>query len=160
MTQSKRWVERLCLAVNEIKDGAHLLEVIPSIRELINDNWAETGESFGLNADFEQIGKLIDAGFCKVFVAQSDEKIVGYAIVITGGSLWDMGRDIYTVEALYLDPEHRGSFVGGKMLFTIERAAKDGGAYMLVFSMRAGQPPFNFLGRGYQEVGTSYGKHI
>ena len=146
--------------VEEIKTAESLKKFFPKLSELIKSNWQETGDRFDLDLDLNCVGGWIESGKSKAYIASIDDEVVGYALVFVTPTVWNQSKTIFTVYGLYVKPEYRGSYIAGKMLLMIEREAKRSGAFRIDFSLSKSALPFDFLSRGYEDVGVTFGKFL
>ena len=127
---------------------------------MIKSNWQETGDKFEFDLDLNCVGGWIESGKSKAYIASISDEVVGYALVFVTPTVWNQSKTLFTVYGLYVKPEYRGSYIAGKMLLMIEREAKRSGAFRLDFCLSKNELPFDFLTRGYEEVGVTFGKFL
>lgn len=140
---------------------ANPADYMPSIREMLKDNWAETGLDFEFNPDVEMYRKMHDTGMLFAVMAIEGDKVVGYCTVAMMPHQHNPNVLYAGNDALFVTPAHRNGLVPGRLIKTAEREAKRRGAQRFSWHCRAGTPFADSLIRhGYQPVDIVVMKEI
>jgi ribosomal protein S18 acetylase RimI-like enzyme len=110
--------------------------LLPMIRGLFGDEsiaWDESRTRAAL------VRLLADASIGRVTIAHDGAAACGYAIVTWGFDLEFGGRDAFLTE-LWVEPAHRGSGLGTRLLGVVETAAREAGAGAIHLQVRPENP--------------------
>jgi len=112
---------------------------------LMHANWAETGFDFPFAPSRERYVRQQAAGFMFAIGAFAPEgiaeRLVGYSTAIVVAHPFNPDAVHYCcTDALFVQPEHRGSILAGRLLLATEREAKQRGATWISWHTRAGTP--------------------
>lgn len=124
--------------------------------------WEESGHpTEPLVIDWETYFKLEEVGMLKFFTARSDDKLIGYFVVIVSSPLTTKGELVASYEAVYVDKGYRKSLVGRRLFKFVEDCIREDGICRVVASSSVKNPIGKFLNRlGYSEIETKYEKVI
>jgi len=101
----------------EEKDVSGILGLIKGLAEYENDLDAVINTEEKLHAD------LFINNHCEAYVAESDDKLIGFAIFFTAYSTWK-GPIIY-LEDLFVLPDYRNTGAGSKLFDKVVEVAKE-----------------------------------
>lgn len=122
---------------------------MPSIRELMQANWAETGFGFPFNPSTDKYQHLVDAGVMFMVGALEDGEMVGYCTMIVSGCLHNPDIIMAASDALFVRKDKRG-IIAGRLMRVAERESVDRGAAHVVWRARHGTSFADVLARhGY-----------
>ena len=108
-----------------------------SIKELMNENWAETGFDFEFNPSVEMYQKAVDAGVMFALAAIDGEQIVGYCTMLVGPHMHNQDIIAASNDALYVTKAYRG-MTSARLIKAAEEEAKRRGAIRVMWHTRAG----------------------
>jgi len=136
-------------------------EVMPSIRPLLDLNWAETGFDFGFDPDISMYQTLFDLGKLFAVSAKVDGEIVGYCTVCVTPHPHNPAIVIAANDALFVHPDHRSGSIGARLIRFAETCAAAKGASRFLWHCRAGTKLAEVLeSHGYAPVDTVVMKEL
>jgi GNAT superfamily N-acetyltransferase len=128
-------------------------EWIPSIGELLADNWAETGFDFDFNPDVAAYRRMYEAGMLFAVAAFDDEKLIGYCTVTVIPHPHNPSVIVAANDALFVTPEYRNGVAAGRLILVAQNEAKRRGAVKFSWHCRYGTPLAEMLiSHGYSPV--------
>jgi len=110
--------------------------LLPMIRGLFGDESISFDEARTRPVLVRLLG---DASLGRVTIATEVGTACGYAIVTWGFDLEYGGRDAFLTE-LWVEPEHRSGGLGGRLLRSVESAAREAGAGAIHLQVRPENP--------------------
>lgn len=109
----------------------------PTIIELMQANWYETGFEFDFNPSQEMYQKAVDAGVMFSLAAFDGDTIVGYCTMLVTPHMHNPGVVFAANDALFVSKEYRG-ITGARLIKAAEDEAKRRGARYVSWHTRAG----------------------
>lgn len=109
------------------------------------------------NAEYiTQVLTHILAGMGRIFIAERDDEIVGLLVAIKNNNIWD--PDLYVLDELayWVNPEHRGSTAGYKLIRAYQQYAEElraqGQIEAYTISKMATSPDLNYGRLGFEKL--------
>ena len=131
---------------------------------LIHKHWEEIAlnkDKIKLNPDWEMYSLLESNGALKIFTARSDDKLVGYFVVLVGTNIHYKDHLFASNDVIYLDPEYRKGMTGIKLIKAAEKWLKDDGVSVLVINTKVHRPFDSVLERlGFNLIERVYSKRL
>lgn len=129
---------------------------------LLEQHWEEIAlnkEAIKLNPDWDTYFDLEDKGILKVFTARTEDKLVGYFVVLCRSHLHYKDHLFAFNDVLYLHKDYRKGLTGAKLMKFAEKCLKDDGVSVLVVNTKR-HKPFDILlsWLGYKHVENVYTK--
>lgn len=129
---------------------------------LLEQHWEEIALNqnvIKLNPDWDAYFDLEDKGILKVFTARTEDKLVGYFVVICRSHLHYKDHLFAFNDVLYLHKDYRKGFTGAKLMKFAEKCLKEDGISVLVVNTKR-HKPFDILlsWLGYKHVENVYTK--
>lgn len=128
-------------------------EWIDKVRDLLNDNWKETGFDFDFNPDVEFYQVLYDRGMAFAAGAFDDDVVVGYCTVMLAPHPHNPAIKIAANDGMFVLPSYRNGLTSGRIIKAAEARAKEMGATRFTWHCRSGTAFADMLQRkGYKPV--------
>lgn len=129
---------------------------------LLEQHWEEIAlnkDAIKLNPDWDTYFDLEDKGILKVFTARTEDKLVGYFVVLCRSHLHYKDHLFAFNDVLYLHKDYRKGLTGAKLMKFAEKCLKDDGVSVLVVNTKR-HKPFDILlsWLGYKHVENVYTK--
>lgn len=133
-----------------------------SATSILEQHWEEIAlnkHAIKLNPDWDAYFDLEDKGLLKIFTARSDNKLVGYFVVICRNHLHYKDHLFAFNDVLYLHKDYRKGLTGAKLMKFAESFLKKDGVSVLVVNTKR-HKPFDILlsWLGYNHVENVYTK--
>ena len=136
-------------------------EWIPRVRDLLAENWAETGFDFPFAPDVAAYQRLWDAGMVFAVGAFDGDMVAGYCTVTVTPHPHNMAVVVAANDALFVRPQYSNGLTAGRLILAAEREASRRGAGRFTWHCRAGTPLAGMLERrGYTPVDQVVMKEI
>jgi GNAT superfamily N-acetyltransferase len=136
-------------------------EWIPHIRDLLSQNWAETGLDFDFDPDIDVYARMAELGMLFAVAAFDGPDIVGYCTVTVMAHPHNKRVIFGSNDALFVHPNYRAGLVPGRVILTAQAEAKRRGAIKFMWHCRAGTPLAAMFERhGYEPVDMVVMKEI
>ena len=114
-----------------------------------------------LAPDYNTYMEIEKLGMFHGFTARKDGKLIGYATYTTMPMLHHLTTKAAVCDLLYITPEHRGGWLGVKLLKFSESVLKDRGADLLIMNIKTKHDFGAMLKRlGYEHTEVQYSKHL
>jgi len=128
-------------------------EWIPKIRDLLDENWAETGFDFDFDPDISAYRHLYESGYLFALAAIDQDEVVGFCTVTVVNHPHSKQMVVASNDALFVRKIYRNGTTAGRLILAAEAEAKARGALRFTWHCRAGTPLSDVLTRhGYQPV--------
>lgn len=131
-------------------------------RELLVQHWEEIAlnkEVIKLNPDWPAYYRLEELGMLKIFTVRSDEKLIGYFVVICRSHLHYADHMFAFNDVLYLDKQYRKGLTGPKLMKFAEKCLKEDGISVMVINTKRHKPFDSLLvWLGYKHIENIYSK--
>ena len=141
-----------------------LYTVRVDIQRLLEMHWEEIAlnkDYIKLNPDWDAYEDLEQCGRLKIFTARSDDKLVGYFVVLVGTNIHYKDHLFASNDVIYLDPEYRKGMTGIKLIKAAEKWLKDDGVSVLVINTKVHRPFDSVLERlGFNLIERAYSKRL
>ena len=139
-----------------------LVVVKKDILSLLDKHWEEIAlnkDLIKLSPDWDAYASLEDAGILKIFTARSDEKLIGYFVVLVKSHIHYKEHLFGFNDILYLDEEYRKGLTGAKLMKFAERCLKEDGVSVVIVNTKL-HKPFDPLLKwlGYTHIENIYSK--
>lgn len=159
-TRSYRGVKRVTIKYQQ----EFLNTARPDAQKLLKDHWEEIAlnkSKIALNPDWDAYEDLEQAGKLKVFTARTDDKMIGYFVVIVGVNLHYKDHIFAVNDILYLDKDYRKGRTGLKLIKFAETCLKEDGVSVLNINTKV-HKPFDSLMEymGFNLIERVYSKYI
>ena len=131
---------------------------VDGIMHLMQEFASQLEDHFVLNIEKEVFSKqLTDENFpFNIFVAEAENKIVGYAAIIFQFSIWK-GKFYLYLDDIYIQPVYRSLGIGQEMMNRIKEEALQKGCEMVKWEVQihneSGRKFYENLGANYREAG-------
>ena len=142
-----------------------MAEFLHEAENLLYTHWQELAvnkDKVYLKPDVQKYVTLQESGVLKNIVVRKDNKIIAYSVLLITSYLHYMNNTLAQVDVIYVDPTHRHSMVGARLLIETEKLAKDSGADVIIHHAKPYVPmiikPLEKL--NYQLYEMIYGKYI
>jgi N-acetylglutamate synthase-like GNAT family acetyltransferase len=135
---------------------------IPQLAEMLR-HYRDSGAIKGLTVENEETGmKILTAiivGLGVAFVSEKDDKLTGMLLAIKNPFMWDHSKLIMSEIAYWVEPEHRGSTAGYRLLANYvehcEELKDNGKIVNYTMSQLAGQE-FDYSRFGLKPIETTW----
>lgn len=133
-------------------------------KELLQLHWQEIAlnrDRIKLNPDWDAYEALESSGVLKVFTARSDNKLVGYFVVLVGNNLHYKDHLFATNDVIFLHRDYRKGLTGYKLIKFAEKCLSSDGVSVLNINTKLHKDFGPVLSRGgYNPIETVYSKYI
>lgn len=127
------------------------VEIILHNRDLIMQNWQETGFDFEFEPDLDTVRAMCNSGIMFCLGAYDGERTIGYSTAMICPHWFNPEVTMCMSDGLFVDQDHRHTSVGGRLIIATEQEAKRRGASRMLWHTRAGTKLSDaFEKRGYQ----------
>lgn len=116
---------------------ANPAEHMSAIKELMADNWAETGFDFEFNPSVEMYQRAVDLGLMFALAAFDGDRIVGYCTMMVAPHMHNPAVIAASNDALFVAKPYRG-MTSARLIWAAEDEAKRRGATRVMWHTRAG----------------------
>lgn len=111
--------------------------------------------------DYNTYMELEKLGMFHGFTVRKEGKLIGYATYTTTPMLHHLTTKAAVCDLLYIDPAHRGGWLGIKLLKFAESVLKDRGAKVLMINIKTKYDFGVMLKRlGYGQTEVQYAKYL
>jgi GNAT superfamily N-acetyltransferase len=140
-------------------------DVIEELKPLIEEHYFEVEnylDSMLFDPDYELYSALAAAGHVHVLTARSESGgIVGYTVTMVNPSLHCKKDKMAVNDALYVDPDHRGTECAVEMLSVLEKHMRSKDVSLMTFNMKAKKSYKSLMDKlGFKESETVFTKLI
>ena len=127
------------------------VESIQKYRDLMLENWRETGFKFEFNPSLEMARAMQDNGIMFALGAFDGDEMVGYSTAMVAPHWFNPAEVWCMSDALFVKREYRQGLTGGKLILATEAEAKKRGATAMLWHTRSGTSLSDaFEMRGYK----------
>ena len=113
------------------------------IKELLEDHWQEIAlyqDHIKLNPNWKEYARLSAAGALRIFTVRSDEKMVGYFVLVVSQSLHYSDHLFATNDVIYIKPEFRKGTAGWQLIKFAEAKLKAEGVTLMTVNTKVHAP--------------------
>ncbi len=150
----------MAVAIQREAFGDCFDEAIPLLRR----HWQEIAHypDIPLDPDVAKYHALDDADALRVFTARLDGKLVGYAVFFVNRNLHYRSSVQAVQDVIYVDPDHRRSTIGLKLLRYCEDALRMEGVQAIYHHVKAAHPALGKIVErmGYEIVDVIYARRL
>jgi GNAT superfamily N-acetyltransferase len=117
---------------------------------LLQKNHAEIAlglEHWAVAPDVARYAAAEQAGKVFATVAMDGSELAGYSVVFVDDHMHYAGRRVMLNDVFYVNPEHRGRSLGGRLIRASEQLARAQGAHVALWSMRHGSDMHRAMGK-------------
>ena len=141
-------------------------QFLKEAEQLLQTHWEELAlnkDRVKLNPDVAKYSMLQELGMLyNIVVYNKEDEIVGYSVILSQPHVHYKDSVYASVDVIYVDPKHRNSSLGARLLLETEKVAKAKGAHVLIHHAKPYVPmiikPLEKL--GYSLYEHIYGKYI
>lgn len=133
------------------------------IRDLVRENWAESGMDFEVDIDFDTYADLQASGQMFALAAFDErDQIIGYVTVAIGPHLFNKSVIYCQSDAIFVTKAHRNGTVPGRLVLEAERSAKLLGAKYMIWQVGVADTGLAdaFERRLYAQIDRSYARWL
>lgn len=109
-----------------------------AIKQLMADNWAETGFDFDFNPSVEMYQRAVDQGVMFALAAFDGDRVIGYCTMMVAPHLHNPAVIAASNDALFLAKAYRNGMTAARLIKAAETEAKSRGASRVMWHTRAG----------------------
>lgn len=135
-------------------------EAIP----LLKKHYAEIAQhqDIALDVDIDMYRRVEDADMLRIYTARKDGKIVGYATFLISKNAHYRGSLQAKQDVFYVDPSHRGIFIGPKLIAYADAMLTVDGVQVVYHHQKLAHPTLGVLlaREGYEHVENIWGKRL
>lgn len=129
---------------------------------LLERHWEEIAlnkDMIKLNPDWDAYADLEEAGILKIFTARSDEKLVGYFVVLVKHHIHYKDHLFAYNDILFVDQGFRKGFTSARLIKFSQKCLKEDGVVVMVVNTKRHKPFDNLLvWLGYKHIENIYSK--
>jgi GNAT superfamily N-acetyltransferase len=134
---------------------------MPKIKQLMDDNWAETGFDFDFVPNIEMYEHMFKNNVIFAVAALNDDDVVGYCTVAITPHPYNQSILMAGNDALFVSPPYRNGTLTGRLMKKAESESRLRGAKRFFWHCRAGTRFADVLvNHGYKPVDIVVMKEI
>lgn len=127
-----------------------VVESITKHRDLMLENWRETGFKFEFDPSLEAAERMQEKGIMFALGAFDGDQMIGYSTAMIAPHWFNPSQVWCMSDALFVKRDYRGGLTSGKLILATEAEAKKRGATAMLWHTRAGTSLSEaFEARGY-----------
>lgn len=133
------------------------------IRDLVRENWEESGIGFEIDVDFDTYASLQASGQLFALGAFDElDQIIGYVTVAIGPHLYNKSVIYCQSDSIFVTKAHRNGTAPGRLIVETERAAKMMGASFMLWQVGIAETGLSdaFERRLYAQIDRSYARWL
>lgn len=115
-----------------------VVESIQKYRDLMLENWRETGFKFEFDPNLEMAQQMQDKGIMFALGAFDGDEMIGYSTAMIAPHWFNQTEVWCMSDALFVKRAYRTGLTGGKLILATEAEARKRGASTMLWHTRSG----------------------